>query len=76
MNDFYVNKIKDIRSAFSKPLIDPIEILENVSPPSDKIFKMPLITPDQTKKLILGQKNSSSTGYDAISNKIIRKIAP
>ena len=76
MNDFYVNKIKDIRSGFIKPSIDPISILENISPPTGNTFKMPLITPSETEKIILGQKNTSSTGYDAISNKIIRKIAP
>ena len=31
---------------------------------------------DETRKLILSQKNSALTGYDSISNKIIRKIAP
>ena len=44
LNDHYVNKINDIRSCFSKPLMDPIKILENISPPSKNSFKMPLIT--------------------------------
>ena len=39
-------------------------------------FKLPYISVDETRKLILSQKNSASTGYDSISNKIIRKIAP
>ena len=71
MNDFYVNKIKDIRSEFSKPPVDPISILEGICPPQKNIFKLPLISPAEAEKLIMTQKNSSSTGYDAISNKIL-----
>ena len=76
MNDFYINKIKDIRDGFSTPSVDPIRILENVSTRNRNIFKLPFITPDETEKIIMGQKNSSSTGYDSISNKILRKIGP
>ena len=76
MNDFYVNKIKDIRSEFTKPPVDPISILESITPPPKNTFKLPLITPAEAEKLIMTQKNSSSTGYDAISNKILRKIGP
>ena len=49
MNDFYINKINDIRSGFKKPQIDPISVLEKVSPRCKDNFKMPLITIDQTK---------------------------
>ena len=76
MNDFYINKVKDIRSGLDKPRVDPISILGNIFSPFSHIFRMPNITIDETKKLILKQKNSGSTGYDAISNKILRKIAP
>ena len=76
MNDFYVNKIKDIRSSFTTPSVDPLQILESISPACQNRFKIPYITTSETKALILNQKNSSSTGYDSISNKILRKIAP
>ena len=76
MNDFYINKVNDIRSGLNKSQIDPMTILRNVSPPCKETFKMPLISSVETKKLIWKQKNSASTGYDAISNKILRKIAP
>ena len=76
MNDFYINKVNDIRSGLNKSQIDQMTILRNVSPPCKETFKMPLISSVETKKLIWKQKNSASTGYDAISNKILRKIAP
>ena len=76
MNDYYVNKIKDIRAEFTKPPVDPIVILESLGTKPGSSFKLPFITPAQTEKIIKGQKNSSSTGYDAISNKILKKIAP
>ena len=76
MNDFYINKIKDIRSEFTKPSVDPIKILTSISPPQNNIFKLPFISPVEAKKLIMGQTNLSSTGYDAISNKTLRKIGP
>ena len=76
MKDFYMNKIKDIRSGFSTPKVDPISILKHISSACSTVFKIPYISVDETRKLILSQKNSASTGYDSISNKIIRKIAP
>ena len=76
MNDNYYNKTNDIMSGFSSPSVEPIEILEQILPSPSKTFKMPYITSMETRKLILRQKNSSSTGYDAISNKTLRKIAP
>ena len=32
MNDFYINKINDIRSGFRKPQIDPISVLKKFRP--------------------------------------------
>ena len=56
MNDFYVNKIKDIRSEFTKPPVDPISILESITPPPKNSFELPLITPAEAEKLIMSQK--------------------
>ena len=73
MNDHYIEQVKSIRANFKAPPVDPISILKNVSTPTKNTFKIPFINTIEAKKLILNQRNSSSTGYDAISMKIIRK---
>ena len=76
LNDHFINKIKEIRKKFTKPKVGPIEILKMVCDKPETTFTLPLISVPETKQIILTQKNSSSRGYDAINNKILRKLAP
>ena len=71
MNHSYIENIKSIRKNFTKSTVDPIDILRKVSTLPNTVFKRPLITCTEAEKLIRCQKNSLSTGYDAISMKII-----
>ena len=70
------NKIREICNNFNEPKVGPIKILEMVCQRPVSTFSLPFISVPETKQLLLKQKNSSSKGYDAITNKILRKLAP
>ena len=72
-NNYFIEKIKQIRNKFITDNANPINILETLIKKPKTIFNLQLITIKKTKKLIKKLPNSKCTGYDAISNKIIKK---
>ena len=73
-NDHYIDKIQDIRKKLEVDENDPIELLNSLIPKNLNSFSIPFITVKQTSDLIKKAKNSNSTGYDSISNNILKKI--
>ena len=73
-NNFFVQKVRKIRSIFYYNKVDPLDILSKIRPRVDNDLVIPMITITETKKLIDKLKNSNSTGHDDISYKIIKKI--
>ena len=72
-NEFYISKIVTIREKFTKSITTPINILEKIIKKPTSIFKLPLITLEETKKLIKSMKSSNSIGHDKTSIKIYKK---
>ena len=54
--------------------MDPMGILKFLIPRSQTTFKLPPITLKETVLILKNLKNTNSTGYDFISNKILKKI--
>ena len=69
-NNFFIEKIKDIRRHFFITDNDPIEILKKLKPRNENTFSIPFITINETQKYIKELKSSNSTGYDDINSKI------
>ena len=79
-NTHYAKKIQNIRQKFKNDIRDPMTILEALIPRGTLELSIPLITLAQSKHLVSSFKSSSSTGYDALSSKTLKKcgdaIAP
>ena len=73
-NEYFINKINNLRKTFTWSPVRPMEILNILIPRCKNTFIIPPITIDQMNHMIRGLKNSSSTGYDSVNNKIIKKI--
>ena len=73
-NIHYINKIAKIREKFQAHNVDPMDILQKLRPKNKNSFELPLISVSQTKKIIRGLSNSNSTGWDSITNTILKKI--
>ena len=63
-----------MRHEFTDVTIAPIDILKELIPCVEENFLIPEITISQTREIIAKSKNSNSTGYDYINNKILKKI--
>ena len=74
MNDHYINKIKRIKSNFPKDSIKSIDILKKLKPKVKTQLIIPPITISKTKSLISKLSNSYATGWDNITNRILKKI--
>ena len=72
-NNFFVQKVKNIRSIFYYNRVCPLEMLSKIRPRVDNDLVIPMITIAETKKLIDKLKNSNSTGHDEILYRIIKK---
>ena len=69
-NNYFIEKIKNIRRKFTVTNNDPIEILKILKPGNENSFSIPFITINQTKNFIKELKSSNSTGYDDLNSKI------
>ena len=73
-NHFFSSKIKKIRSNFRVHGINSIQILEKLLPRNKNEFKLPLLTVEDTRKLIKNAKNSWTLCGNDISMNIIKKL--
>ena len=73
-NNFFIDKIIQIRNGFTTSEVNPIDILSSLIPRCTNEFELPFITIEETKQLIKKFKNPYSVGHDDINNKIIKKV--
>ena len=73
-NTFFTNKISEIRNKFSTNIINPMTILEHLIPRNKNNFEIPLLTINDTKKLIKGAKNSWTICNTNLSMNVLKKI--
>ena len=72
MNNFFVNKITTIRHGLPPPTDDPLSTLKNIMKDRSTTFSLASVHPDKVKKIILGLKNSKSSGVDNIDTYILK----
>ena len=74
-NIHYINKIVKLNEAMSHEKRDPVALLSRLIPRyKGAEFRLKLISLKETNDMIKNLNNTNSTGDDAISNKIIKKI--
>ena len=74
MNSFYIEKVKSIRKAFTKPEMKLIKLLAKLIPREETECKIPEITLEEVKEIIKETKSSNTVGCDNISSRIIKMI--
>jgi hypothetical protein len=72
MNNFFVDKITAIQHGLPPPTDDPLSTLQNLMRDRTTTFSMASVHPDTVRKIILGLKNSKSSGIDNIDTYIIK----
>ena len=75
MNNFFLDKIRSLRSSIPTPTSDPIRKLREAMRDRQCRFKIQLVKEDQVLKTIKKLRNSSVTGVDYIDTKTVKLIA-
>ena len=73
-NDFFIDKINQIRSNLPAPIADPLSKLRSLMMGRQCSFKLDIVHPDQVDKIISNLKNSSAFGLDQIDTSIIKLV--
>ena len=76
MNNFYIDKIKLIRSSLPVSNSDPLKKLKMMVKNSKSEFSVRPVHPDLIDKVISNLKNSKSSGLDNIDTYILKLIKP
>jgi hypothetical protein len=74
MNNYFVDKIANIQHDLPNQTDDPLRTLQNIMKDRTSVFSFSCGHPDTDRKVILGLKNSKSSGVDNIL--IVKDILP
>ena len=74
MNNFFIQKIKNIRKEFLNNKIDPLLFLKNLKPKVKNKFTLPYTNVNEVKQYINELKNSNATGHDLFNSKMLKKM--
>ena len=74
MNNFFVDKVTTIRQGLPTPTDNPLKTLQNMMKGRTTMFSLSCVHPDAVRKIILGLKNSKSSGVDNIDTYVIKLI--
>ena len=72
MNNFFVDKVTTIRQGLPIPTDNPLKTLQNMMKGRTTMFSLSCVHPDAVRKIILGLKNSKSSGVDNIDTYVIK----
>ena len=75
MNSFFINKVRRLREGIPATALDPLWKLRESLKDRQCSLSFSAIHPDEVLKIIIGLKNSKSTGTDSIDTRIIKLIA-
>ena len=75
MNDFFINKVRQLKSRIPHTEADPLYKLKDVMKDRHCTLSLRPVTPDEVSKIICNMKNSKSTGTDFISTWIVKLVA-
>ena len=71
MNNFFIQKVKDICKNFDNSGIDPMDILKYLKPRNTNTFSLPLTNVKEVIEYIDALKNSNALGHNQLNSKIL-----
>ena len=72
MNEFFIEKVRNLRSNLPMCNQNPLETLDNLMKNRNCVFALQPCHPDQIQKIIEGLKSSHSSGQDNIDSFAIK----
>ena len=72
MNEFFINKVKLLRSKIPESLGNPISLVEKIMENRNCSFKLRCVHPDEVLDIISNLKPTQSCGIDNIDSKVIK----
>ena len=71
-NQYYIDKVKTIRSSFMELARDPLEVLRKRLQGNQASFSTKSVSPEDVDKVIRGLKNSKASGLDNLDTYIVK----
>ena len=73
-NEFFIEKVNDIRANLPAPVADPLSKLKSLMLGRTCAFTLGIVHPDQVESIITNLSNSSAFGLDQIDTSIIKLV--
>ena len=74
MNQFFVNKVKNLQKKLPRKKNDPLQYLKNAMKKRKCTFKLRPVTQDEVKGFVTKLKNSKSTGLDNLDTHTLKLV--
>ena len=74
MNNFFVDKVARIQQNLPNSSDDPLRTVKNLMKDRTSVFSLSFVHPDAVKKIVMGLKNSKSSGVDNIDTYILKLL--
>ena len=71
-NQYYIDKVRAIRSSFMEQGQDPLKVLKNHLKDNRASFSVKSVTPEEVDKVIRSLKNSKACGFDNLDTYILK----
>ena len=75
MNNYFIDKVTSICQKLAVQTQDPLVTLQSIMKERTSVFSLACVHPDTVKKILLGLKNSKSSGVDNVDTYIIKLIS-
>ena len=75
-NEFFIEKVEQIRANLPQPLSDPLSKLRSLMTGRQCSFKLSMVNPDQVDSIISSLNNTTAFGFDQIDTSIIKLVKP
>ena len=75
MNDFFINKVRDLRGRIPAAASDPLIKLREVLQDRQCTFTLKAVSPEEVSEIIAGLKNTKSTGMDFIDTWVVKLVS-
>ena len=74
MNNFFIEKVKQISSSFTQNIINPLDILKILKPRNINTFTLPQTNIKEVTKYISDLKTSNALGHNQLNSKTLKKF--
>ena len=76
MNNFFIEKVEEIRRNFPDQKMSPMEILRKLIPEPTSTFELKEISIKRTKEYLDNLKPTNTVGFDRITSRVFKMSSP